>query len=103
MKFLCDVHTPFRLSKHLQKNGHQAEHVNRILNGSKSEDQEIAGYADNNNCIVITKDEDFKNIHFARGCPKKVLRILLGNLPTHKITATIDKHMPELGENEQVR
>jgi predicted nuclease of predicted toxin-antitoxin system len=67
---------------YLIKTGHHATYINRLLNGSRSKDIEIANYADSQNQIVITKDEDFENLHFGLNTPKKLIRILLGNIST---------------------
>jgi predicted nuclease of predicted toxin-antitoxin system len=82
MNFICDVHLPYKLVNYLIHTGHQATHANRILEGSKTKDSVIAQFADTNNQIVITKDEDFENLHFATNSPKKLIRILLGNIST---------------------
>lgn len=96
MKFVCDVHIPYRLINFLLKVGHEATHVNFILTGSKSKDIEIAQLADEQNLIVITKDEDFKNLHFGINTPKKLIRVLLGNCSTSDLITVFEKHLPEI-------
>ena len=96
MDFICDVHIPLRLVKYLTKSGHQATHVNFILSGSITEDIEIAKLADLNNQIIITKDEDFKNLHFAAKTPKKLIRVVLGNISTSDLVQIFEKHLPEI-------
>ncbi|MBI3218155.1 MAG: DUF5615 family PIN-like protein [Bacteroidetes bacterium] len=96
MKFVCDVHIPYRLINFLLKQGHEATHVNFILTGSKSKDIEIAQHADEQNLIVITKDEDFKNLHFGINTPKKLIRVLLGNCSTSDLIEVFEKHLPEI-------
>jgi predicted nuclease of predicted toxin-antitoxin system len=96
MNFICDVHIPYRLVNHLLKEGHQATHINRILEGSKTKDIEIARFADINNQIVVTKDEDFKNLHFANNTPKKLIRVLLGNISTLELIQIFEKHLSEI-------
>lgn len=95
MDFICDVHIPYRLVNYLNKSGHQATHVNFILNGSTTEDIEIAKFADANNQVIITKDEDFKNLHFAVKTPKKLIRVVLGNISTSDLIQIFVKHLPE--------
>jgi predicted nuclease of predicted toxin-antitoxin system len=82
MKFICDVHIPYKLVHFLTKLGHEAIHVNQILEGSVTKDIEIARFADLNNFIVISKDEDFENLHFAKQTPSKLICVLLGNTST---------------------
>jgi predicted nuclease of predicted toxin-antitoxin system len=96
MNFICDVHIPYRLVNHLLKTGHQATHVNRVLEGSKTKDTDIALFADTNDQIVVTKDEDFENLHFANNTPKKLIRVLLGNISTSELIQVFEKHLPEI-------
>jgi predicted nuclease of predicted toxin-antitoxin system len=96
MEFICDVHIPFRLTNYLIKKGHLAIHVNNILQGSKSKDIEIAKFADFHNQIVICKDEDFENLHFATNTPRKLIRILLGNSSNSELIQVFEKHLVEI-------
>ena len=96
MKFVCDVHIPYRLINFLLKQEHKATQVNFILSGSKSKDIEIAQHADEQNLIVITKDEDFKNLHFGINTPKKLIRVLLGNCSTSDLIDVFEKPLPEI-------
>jgi predicted nuclease of predicted toxin-antitoxin system len=96
MNFVCDVHIPYRLVNFLTKAGHQAVHVNNLLSGSKSKDIEIARYADSQNQIVVTKDEDFENLHFGLNTPKKLISVLLGNISTNDLITVFEKHLVEI-------
>jgi predicted nuclease of predicted toxin-antitoxin system len=96
MDFVCDVHIPYKLIAHLIKKGHTAIQVNSILEGSKTKDIEIARFADVNNQIVITKDEDFENLHFAAKTPQRLIRILLGNISTADLIQVFEKHFSEI-------
>ena len=80
MDFLIDVHLPINLSKFLDKQeGCKSIHVNRILQKWYTADAEICKYADKNDLVFITKDEDFKNSHFINKTLKKTIRVTLGN------------------------
>jgi len=96
MDFLCDVHIPYKLVSFLVKKGHHAIHINDVLSGSCTKDIEIAKFADSDDCIVITKDEDFENLHFAANTPKKLIRILLGNINTTDLVLVFEKHLSEI-------
>lgn len=96
MDFLCDVHIPYKLVNHLIKKGHQATHINFVLNGSTTGDSEMARFADANNLVVVTKDEDFKNLHFAAKTPKKLIRVMLGNISTIELIQVFEKHFAEI-------
>lgn len=41
-KFLCDVHMPIKLCKFLASQGHEAIHVNQILDKSATPDKLIS-------------------------------------------------------------
>lgn len=71
-----------------------AVHVNQILQRWHTTDAQICKYADENSMVVITKDEDFKNTHFVKKTPKKVIRITLGNISNVGIIALFDKYLP---------
>jgi predicted nuclease of predicted toxin-antitoxin system len=101
MNFICDVHIPYRLVNFLIKAGHHAIHVNNLMSGSKSKDIEIARYADSQNQIVITKDEDFENLHFGLSTPKRLIRVLLGNIGTNDLINVFEKHLIEIGKLQE--
>ncbi len=75
MKFLCDVHIPYKLTKHLESLGFVSVHVNKILNKWFTSDAEISEYADKNDFIVITKDSDFRNSYYIKKTPEKLIKI----------------------------
>jgi predicted nuclease of predicted toxin-antitoxin system len=52
MRYLCDVHISYKVCKFLEQYGHQAIHVNSILNKWFTEDSAICEYADQNDYIV---------------------------------------------------
>ncbi len=94
MRFICDVHLPIRLSKFLVAQGAESVHVNQILDGSSTADVSICHYADENDCIVITKDADFKNSYLLRKTPRKLIRVCLGNLSNDELVELFTKHLP---------
>jgi len=94
MNFLIDVHLPISLSKFLDKQPRCTSiHINQILQKWNTTDEEICRYADENNLIVITKDEDFKNSHFIKKTPKKVIRATLGNISNADLILIFDKYL----------
>lgn len=60
MKFLCDVHIPYKLVKFLKEKECESFHINAVFADPKTSDAKIIEYADTNHCIVVTKDADFK-------------------------------------------
>ena len=93
MKFLCDVHISIKIVKWFQSKKFEATHVNTILKGSSTPDNEIRKYADQNNFIVITKDRDFKNSFFINKSPQKLIKINLGNISNDDLINILDKNI----------
>jgi predicted nuclease of predicted toxin-antitoxin system len=94
MDFLIDVHLPISLSKFLD---HQEDcssiHVNQILQKWHTSDADICKYADENSLVVITKDSDFKNTHFINKTPKRIIRVVLGNISNNELIALFKKYL----------
>lgn len=93
---LCDVHIAFKIVKFFESKGHEAIHVNNILDSYNSKDSEISRYADEYGFVVITKDVDFKDSHFIQSKPKKLLHVTLGNIPTKKLIEILDKNLSDI-------
>jgi predicted nuclease of predicted toxin-antitoxin system len=90
MRVLCDVHIPYRLVNRLRELGVDATHVNRVLNGSATNDSAISAFVDENGMLLITKDGDFRDSHFLTGSPARVLRLTLGNLSNTALIALVE-------------
>lgn len=90
------MHISYKVCKFLEQYGHQAIHVNTILDKWFTEDSAICKYADQNNCIVITKDEDFRATFLLRKKPEKLVRIILGNISNKTLTETILSCLPTI-------
>ena len=94
MDFLIDVHLPISLSKFLgQQEGCNSVHINQILQKWFTSDAEICKYADENSLVVITKDSDFKNTHFISKTPKRIVRIVLGNISNNELIGLFKKYL----------
>ncbi|MDO8952543.1 MAG: DUF5615 family PIN-like protein [Draconibacterium sp.] len=93
MKFLCDVHISYKVTKHLQSLGFEAVHINDILDKSCSSDKSICHYADKNDLIVITKDPDFRNSFYINNSPKKFIKINLGNISNDLLIQVITDNL----------
>lgn len=115
MKFLFDVHIPYKLISFLKSISIEAIHVNFILNGSNSKDSEIAEFADKDDWILISKDADFKLSYLLKKKPKKLIKINLGNVSNDELVRMIERNldlvqmidsrpsfMIELGKESQV-
>ena len=101
MKFLCDVHISYQLVRYLKKQGHQAIHINQILQKWNTPDDEIALYSDKNDIVLITKDGDFRNSFVIKGTPKKQIRIALGNISNKFLIELFEKNLPTIIQHLQ--
>lgn len=93
MNFLCDVHISLKVAAFLKSLGHEAIHINDILDGYYTKDKDICSYADLNNMIVVTKDVDFRNSFFVSGTPKKLIKVNLGNISTNELINVFSMHI----------
>ncbi|WP_408034077.1 DUF5615 family PIN-like protein [Thiorhodovibrio winogradskyi] len=91
----------YRLVSQLRDMGVDATHVNRILDGSETQDAAIAAYVDTNDMLLITKDGDFRDSHFLRGTPKRLLRLALGNVCNSELVTLITSYWPEIAKVSQ--
>jgi predicted nuclease of predicted toxin-antitoxin system len=85
MRFLCDVHISYKLTKHLISLGFDSIHVNEILDKSETKDSDICKFADQNNYVIISKDSDFRDSFFVKQTPKRLIKINLGNIPNQEL------------------
>ena len=94
MKFLCDVHISIKIAKSIEDFGYECEHVNRILNKWNTSDLEIIGFADDNDFILITKDQDFRDSFLLNAKPNKLIKINLGNISNEILLNRIGEILP---------
>ena len=94
MKFLCDVHISYRLVRFLNRQGFEATHVNQLPDRWFTTDNFINQYADENGMTVISKDSDFKNSHFARQTPRRLVRVNLGNISNARLIEIFEQNLP---------
>ena len=96
MKFLCDVHISIKLVKFLISKNHECIHVNTILEKWYTKDSTIANYADQNGLILITKDADFRDSHYLKNNPKKLIKINLGNISNADLLLIIENNLTKI-------
>ncbi len=60
VRFLVDAQLPARLASRLAELGHDVVHTSSLPDGNRTTDQQIAGLADRDGRIVVTKDADFR-------------------------------------------
>ena len=94
MRFLCDVHISHKVKNFLLSKACYCIHINEVLSGDRTDDRDIASYCNNENLILITKDEDFVDSYLLKRLPAKLLKINLGNISTKQLIEIIDKALP---------
>lgn len=93
MRVLCDVHIARKVVRFFDEKSIEAVHVNDILDGSFTRDADLSHYADIHDFVIITKDADFKNSHFLKASPRKLIKVSLGNIPTNQLILLLEKHL----------
>ena len=101
MHFLCDVHISFKIKNFLIKSGYQCSHINEILHGDITSDNNIASYCNELNLILISKDQDFTDSYFLKRLPRKFIKISLGNISTLQLIELIKATLPIIEELQQ--
>ena len=80
MNFLIDANLPRRLVTIFHERGHNAIHTLELPDGNATTDVEILQYAEEQNCVIATKDSDFTTSFWLNNRPKKLLLISTGNI-----------------------
>ncbi len=90
MKFLIDNQLPAALAHYLRERGFDCEHVLDAALG-EALDAEICRYAEEQERILISKDEDF--IYFAKrpGARMKLIWVRLGNCRTPALLRSFEQ------------
>ena len=96
MHFVCDVHISFKVSDYLSNRGHEAVHLNSILDGDKTEDSAIALFCEDNNRVLITKDYDIVDSYNLKKTPPRVIKINLGNISNKELIVRKGELLPLL-------
>ena len=95
MKFLVDNQLPAALARFLASRGVECEHVLDI-GLAEASDTEIWNYASGNNCVVISKDEDFLYLANTPGAKAQFVWIRFGNCRKKALLAAIESLWPKV-------
>lgn len=84
MKLLFDENLSRRLVPALASSYPESQHVDQVgLSGRP--DQDIWRYAAHHGFVIVSKDDDFRQLSFLHGAPPKVVRLTVGNASTQFI------------------
>ena len=84
MKLLIDNNLSYKLCLPLQTFFPVVDHVRAVLS-NHADDETIWMFAKNNDYNILTKDNDFNELSFLKGCPPKIIHLLCGNKSTSTI------------------
>ena len=59
-------------------------------------DADVWAYARDNNLVLVSKDNDFRQMSFLHGAPPKVIWLRIGNAPTLAAADALRKRRPEI-------
>ena len=95
MKFLVDNQLPPALAQYLRNRGFDCEHVLDI-GLAESLDMEICRYAEQQERIIVSKDEDFLYLASRSKVKIRLLWVRLGNCRTSALLASFDRLWPSI-------
>ena len=90
MKFLVDTQLPRAVAHFLASRGHDCEHALDIGLARES-DLKLWKYASENECIVVSKDEDFFHLASRAGAQARLVWVRVGNCRTSVLLAEIER------------
>ncbi len=95
MRFLVDAQLPPALAQWLRKAGHEAQAV-REIGLRDADDTTIWNYARQNDCVIVTKDEDFaRRTQVTTGKPD-VVWLRIGNTSNAALRAWLVPQTPKI-------
>jgi predicted nuclease of predicted toxin-antitoxin system len=95
VKFLIDHQLPPAPVSFIRECGHQCQHLLEI-GMEQSRDIEVSNYATSNDCIIVTKDEDFFYLSRRSGSDFGLLWVRLGNCRTKALLAAFSQQWTEI-------
>lgn len=88
MKLLLDQNLSRRIIRQIEEAFPESRHISLVLTETTS-DRDIWFYAQENNFVIVTKDDDFEQRSILLGHPPKVIWIRLGNCKTEQIVSLL--------------
>lgn len=85
MRFLVDAQLPRRFCAWLAEGGHDAVHTLDLPEGNRTPDAQIIAIAEQEQRIVVTKDDDFVQSYLVNGVPSRLLLVSTGNIANDEL------------------
>jgi len=106
MNFLLDANLSRRLVEIFREHGQQVAHMLELPDGNSASDLVILQYADEQNCVIATKDSDFTTSFWLRNRPDRLLLISTGNITNRELKklliANFEQIVSDLSNNRFV-
>jgi predicted nuclease of predicted toxin-antitoxin system len=93
--FLVDNQLPTALARFLASRGVECQHVLDVDLGDAS-DTAIWDYANRNDCVVISKDEDFLYMANIPSAKARLIWVRFGNCRTKALLAAMERLWPRI-------
>ncbi|MEY2414001.1 MAG: hypothetical protein QOD84_2607 [Acidobacteriaceae bacterium] len=93
--FLVDNQLPIALARFLASRGVECQHVVDLDLGGAS-DAAIWKYANRNDCVVISKDEDFLYMANIPSAKARLIWVRFGNCRTKTLLAGVERLWPRI-------
>lgn len=90
MKLLIDSQLPPALARHIDASGTSCIHV-RDVGLARASDHTIWDYAKLHNLVIVSKDQDFREMAILKGSPPQVIWVRLGNCRRIDLIAAFDR------------
>ena len=100
MKLLFDQNLSPKLVHHLADLFPGSSHVQSVGLDCAS-DEQVWQHARLNGFAIVTKDVDYNNMSVVRGCPPKVIWLLLGNCTTAQVEAVFRARFTDVAAFEK--
>lgn len=103
MNFLIDANLSRRLVDIFRGRGWQVVHILDLPDGNVTTDLAVLQYADEQNCIVVTRDSDFAASFWLKNRPDRLLLFSTGNIGDRELEtlliANFDQIISDLTNN----
>ncbi|NBC08215.1 MAG: hypothetical protein GVY26_13560 [Bacteroidetes bacterium] len=96
MKLLLDANLSWRLISLLSPKFGHVEHVDRCGLPVPASDIAIWNWAEDNNAMIVTNDEDYYHFSVQKGFPPKVILLRTGNQSTENIKSLLIRHHEQI-------
>jgi len=96
MKLLIDANLPKSLSDYFPE--HEVIHTLQLPEGNLTSDKSVNAISISQECVVVTKDDDFYYTYIARLGPYKLVLVKLGNIRLKELKQYFERNASKIIE-----